>query len=196
MGQGIALVGLLAGLRVVLVEPVDAMRDRARDYLHRHLEKKGQGDRMRELTLVADLESLRGVSVAIEAVPEDLDLKQAIFRQLELVCPTPAVLASNTSTLSVAAIGAATGSPDRVGGMHFFNPAPVLPLVEIIRAETTSEATVQALLELAARMAKTAIVARDTPGFVVNRVARPFYGEALRLLAEGAAPAPVIDQIV
>lgn len=196
MGQGIALVGLLAGLRVVLVEPVDAMRDRARDYLHRHLEKKGQGDRMRELQLVADLESLRGVRVAIEAVPEDLDLKQAIFRQLDMLCPAPAVLATNTSTLSVGAIGSATGSPDRVAGMHFFNPAAVLPLVEIIRAEATSEVTVQALLELASQLSKTAIVARDTPGFVVNRVARPFYGEALRLLAEGAAPAATIDKIV
>ena len=196
MGQGITLVGLLAGMRVVLVEPVDAMRDRARDFLHRYLEKKGQGDRLRDLLLVADLESLRGVRVAIEAVPEDLDLKQAIFRQLDMLCPAPAVLASNTSTLSVGAIGSATGSPDRVAGMHFFNPAPVLPLVEIIRAEATSEATVQALLELASRMSKTAIVARDTPGFVVNRVARPFYAEALRLLAEGVAPAAVIDQIV
>lgn len=196
MGQGIALVGLLAGLRVVLVEPVDAMRDRARDYLHRHLEKKGQADRSRDLLLVADLDSLRGVRVAIEAVPEDLDLKQGIFRQLDMLCPAPAVLATNTSTLSVGAIASATRSPDRVAGMHFFNPAPMLPLVEIIRAEATSEATVQVLLDLASRMSKTAIVARDTPGFVVNRVARPYYGEALRLLAEGVAPASAIDQIV
>lgn len=196
MGSGIALVGLRAGMRVVLVEPVDTMRDRAREYLHRHLEKNGSPAKMRELVLAADLESLSGAQVVIEAVPEDLDLKQAIFRQLDVLCSPPAVLATNTSTLSVSAIASAANSPDRVAGMHFFNPAPILPLVEIVRARQTGEAALRTLLELARQMGKTPIVARDTPGFVVNRVARPFYGEALRLLAEGTADPGTIDRII
>jgi len=196
MGSGIALVGLRAGLRVVLVEPVDTMRDRARDYLHRHLEKNGSRERIHDLVLAADLESLSGARVVIEAVPEDLGLKQAIFRQLDVLCSPPAVLATNTSTLSVSAIASAASSPERVAGMHFFNPAPVLPLVEIVRAQQTGEAALQVLLELAHTLRKTPIVTQDTPGFVVNRVARPFYGEALRLLAEGTAEAASIDRIV
>jgi 3-hydroxybutyryl-CoA dehydrogenase len=183
-------------MRVVLVEPVDTMRARAREYLHRHLEKNGSPERMHDLVLAADLESLSGVQVVIEAVPEDLDLKRAIFRQLDVLCSPPAVLATNTSTLSVSAIAAAASSPERVAGMHFFNPAPVLSLVEIIRARQTGPDALQALLELARRLGKTPIVARDTPGFVVNRVARPFYAEALRLLAEGTAEPAAIDSIV
>jgi 3-hydroxybutyryl-CoA dehydrogenase len=132
----------------------------------------------------------------IEAAPEDLALKVELFKQLDRICPPPAILATNTSTLPVTAIAAAAASPERVAGLHFFNPAPVLPLVEIVRGAQTGSQTVQSLVALAEKLGKTAVVVRDTPGFIVNRVARPFYGEALRILGENAASHVQIDRIV
>lgn len=196
MGAGIALVALYAGHEVYVQDAFPQMLEKASEYIKKFLEKKGQGDRYSKLHLVSELAGLAPASVVIEAAPEKLELKQDLFRQLEAIVAPESILATNTSTLSVTAIAAATERPERVAGMHFFNPAPVLPLVEVVRAARSSQATVDALMQLAQALGKTPVVTGDTPGFIVNRVARPFYGEALRLLGEGVATHEQIDTIV
>jgi 3-hydroxybutyryl-CoA dehydrogenase len=196
MGAGIALVALYAGAEVYVQDAYPQMLDKAIEYINKFLEKKQQGDRLKKLHLTSKLEDLVQAQVIIEAAPEQLALKKDLFAKLDAICSPAAILASNTSTLSVTAIAAATKRPERVAGMHFFNPAPVLPLVEVVRAAKTSTETVQALVDLALALGKTAVVTGDTPGFIVNRVARPFYGEALRLLGEGVASVEAIDAIV
>jgi len=196
MGSGIALTALYAGGEVILQDAYPQVLDKAKDYIEKFLEKKGQRDRIKKLHLAGKLDEIAKAEVVIEAAPEQLAIKQDLFRQLDQLCKADAILATNTSTLSVTAIAAATEQPQRVAGMHFFNPAPVLPLVEVVRAAQSSPETIQALVELAQAMGKTPVVTGDTPGFIVNRVARPFYGEALRLLGEGVASHAEIDQIV
>ncbi len=196
MGAGIALAALYAGCEVFVQDAYPQVLEKAKDYIGKFLEKKQQGDRFKKLQLTSKLEDLAQAQVIIEAAPEQLGLKKELFAKLEAICSPSAILATNTSTLSVTAIAAATQHPERVAGMHFFNPAPVLPLVEVVRAAQTSPETVQTLTELAWALGKTPVVTGDTPGFIVNRVARPFYGEALRLLGEGVANHEVIDQIV
>lgn len=196
MGAGIALTALSAGLPVTLYDIAPHMLERAREYLETYLGRKGQSTRLDRLTLTTRLEDAARADVVIEAATEDLTLKLKLFEQLDALCPPSTILATNTSTLSITAIAAAARSPERVGGMHFFNPAPVLPLVEVGRGAQTSAETVQALVALAERLGKTPVVTRDTPGFIVNRVARPFYGEALLLLGEGVADHRQIDRVV
>ena len=196
MGSGIALTLLLADLPVSIYDVSEDMLARALEYLQKHLVKKGKETNLAELQLTTELADLGGSDILIEAVTEELGLKQELFARLDAICPPPAILATNTSTLSVTTIAAATSSPERVAGMHFFNPAPLLPLVEVVRGAHTSQETLQALLALAGKIGKTPVVASDTPGFIVNRVARPFYGEALRLLGERVATHDQIDRIV
>ncbi|HJW90744.1 MAG TPA: 3-hydroxyacyl-CoA dehydrogenase NAD-binding domain-containing protein [Anaerolineales bacterium] len=196
MGRGIALAALLADLPAVLYDVSGEVLSSARDYIETHLNRKRKAINLKYLQLTSTLEAFAGCEVVVEAIPEQLALKQALFSRLEAICPPPAILATNTSTLSVTAIAAAVAAPERVAGMHFFNPAPVLPLVEVIRAARTAPEAVETLVRLAERLGKTPVVAGDTPGFIVNRVARPFYGEALRLLGEGVATHEQIDRIV
>jgi 3-hydroxybutyryl-CoA dehydrogenase len=196
MGSGIALTALFVGMVVTLYDIAPEILEHARDYIQQHLQRKNQEIRLKNLSLTTDLEELRGAGVVIEAVPEDFPLKQNLFIRLDDICPPPAILASNTSTLPLTALAAATRAPERVAGMHFFNPAPVLPLVEVIRAAESSQTTIQDLVDLAKVLGKTPVVANDTPGFIVNRIARPFYGEALRLVAEKIADFRQVDQLV
>jgi 3-hydroxybutyryl-CoA dehydrogenase len=154
------------------------------------------------ITTTTELSDLGPCELVIEAAPEILGLKQSIFRDLggivgrmAIVAQT-AILATNTSTLSVTQIGAVTSNPSRVVGMHFFNPPPLMPLVEVIGGSQTSEETITATLDLARQMGKTPVRAKDVPGFIVNRVARPFYLEGLRLLAEGVADPATIDKLI
>jgi 3-hydroxybutyryl-CoA dehydrogenase len=196
MGSGIALAALLADLRVTLYDISPEMLDKAQTYVEKHLDRKRKAINIKFLRMVSDLAELREAELIIEAAPEDLDLKQSLFAQLDEICRPPAILATNTSTLSVTAIAAAARHPERVAGMHFFNPAPVLPLVEVVRAAQTSPDVIQAVVSLAEKMGKAPVVTADTPGFIVNRVARPFYGEALRLLGEGVASHQEIDRLV
>lgn len=196
MGSGIALVALYAGCEVYLQDTVQQALDKASGYIKGFLEKKKQAERFKKLHLVNSLDKLATADVVIEAALEQMDLKSEIFRKLDAVCGRPAILTTNTSTLSVTAIAAATQNPERVAGLHFFNPAPVLSLVEIVRAARTDQQTIDRLLDLARAFGKSPVITRDTPGFIVNRVARPFYGEALRLLGEGVATHEEIDQIV
>ncbi|HLD94318.1 MAG TPA: 3-hydroxyacyl-CoA dehydrogenase NAD-binding domain-containing protein [Anaerolineales bacterium] len=196
MGSGIALVALYAGCEVYLQDAFPQALEKASAYIKGFLEKKDQSDRYKKLHLVNSLDDISPAGVVIEAALEQMDLKTEIFRKLDAVCPPPAVLTTNTSTLSVTAIAASTQHPERVAGMHFFNPAPVLPLVEVVRGARTSQETIDRLTELAQAFDKTPVVTGDTPGFIVNRVARPFYGEALRILGEGNSSHEMIDQIV
>ncbi len=196
MGSGIALTALFADLRVTLYDVSQEMLDRAYEYIEHHLNRKRMVINIKYLTLSRNLEDMHNSEVVIEAIPEDLDLKIAIFSKLDRICPPPAILATNTSTLSVTRIAAAVDQPERIAGMHFFNPAPVLPLVEVIRGARTASGTIESAVRLAKRLGKTPVVAKDTPGFIVNRVARPFYGEALRILGEGVASHEQIDTIV
>lgn len=196
MGSGIALTALRVGLAVVLYDISSKMLENARSYIKKHLARKDQADLVKNLRSTSKIEELAGVEVVIEAALEDFSLKKGIFQHLAHICAPPAILASNTSTLPITSIAAVTGAPQRVAGMHFFNPAPVMPLVEIIRGAQTAEDTVTALTALARQMKKTPVHVQDTPGFLVNRAARPFYGEALRLRQEGAATIEQIDAII
>jgi 3-hydroxybutyryl-CoA dehydrogenase len=146
--------------------------------------------RVHEAGSVAELAAAEFV---IEAIPEELDLKRDAFRRLDSAAEPSTILATNTSSLSVGSIAEATTRPGRVVGMHFFNPVPLMALVEVIGASRTDRDGVEAAVALARQLGKTPVEAADTPGFIVNRVARPFYLEALRILGEGAAEAPAID---
>jgi 3-hydroxybutyryl-CoA dehydrogenase len=139
------------------------------------------------------MDGFRGCALVVEAVVERLDVKRDVFARLEEVVAGDAVLATNTSSLSVSSIASACRRPERVLGVHFFNPATVMPLVEIIGGVATAEGVVKATRTLVDSWGKTTVLAADTPGFIVNRVARPFYGESLRLLEEGFADAATID---
>jgi 3-hydroxybutyryl-CoA dehydrogenase len=148
------------------------------------------------ITATGGLNALDAADVVIEAAPEDLETKRALFAQLDTICPPATILASNTSSLSISALAGATKRADKVAGMHFFTPPALMALVEVVRGDGTSDATLSALIDLARRWGKTPVVTCDTPGFIVNRVARPFYLEALRLLGEGVADIETIDRIV
>ncbi len=142
---------------------------------------------------MVQLDRLREVQLVIEAIPEDLALKQELFAELNRVCGPQTVLASNTSSISITKLGAASGRPDRVVGLHFMNPAPVMRLVEVVRGLETSERTLNLARELATRLGKIPVVARDVPGFIVNRVLIPMINEAIFALEEGVATTEDID---
>ena len=196
MGSGIALSALLTNMVVTLYDISPDVLESARSYIVNHLERKNKLVNLSNLTLTTNLSDLRGAAIVIEAAPEILSMKEELFAQLDQICPPPAILATNTSTLPVTAIASATHSPQRVAGMHFFNPAPLMPLVEIVQAAQSHPDTIDLLVRLAEILGKTPVIARDTPGFIVNRVARPFYGEALRLLGEQVATYQDIDKLV
>lgn len=207
MGAGIAQVAAARGHRVLLADAFPAALDRARDghakAMAREVEK-GRLTRDAADAVLARLTYVEGVTAAalqafepcglvIEAIIEDLAAKKALFRALEAELAKDAVLATNTSSLSVAALAGACAHPERVVGIHFFNPAPVMPLVEIIPAITTAPEVATQARALVDAWGKVTVVATDTPGFIVNRIARPFYGEALRILEERLADAATID---
>lgn len=196
MGSGIALAALYAGLPVVLFDVSAQVLEHGMAYLRHHLQRKGKLKSLDDLESTADLSALAACDLIIEAVPEDLELKRQVFSDLQAVCSAECILATNTSTLSVTAIAAALDQPGRAVGMHFFNPAAVLPLVEVVRAAQSSEATVERAVQLARGLGKSPVVVADSPGFIVNRLARPFYGEALKLLGEGAGDIQTLDWIL
>ena len=202
MGSGIAQVAAESGLDVLLHDPVDGATDHARERIGGFLSRKvakGELDAeasdavLARVRSMASLEALAGADLVVEAIPEDLVLKRDAFRRLDAVTGEHAVLATNTSSLSIASIGAATARPDRVVGMHFFNPVPLMALVEVVAGPATSTEVTEAVVALATRLGKTPVVAADTPGFIVNRVARPYYLEAFRILGEGGADVEEID---
>ncbi|MBY0402269.1 MAG: 3-hydroxybutyryl-CoA dehydrogenase, partial [Cyanobacteria bacterium] len=133
---------------------------------------------------VTDLGALSPCDLIIEAIPEVMDLKKSVFKSLDTICPPETVFASNTSSFSITALGGATQRPSQVAGLHFFNPAPLMKLVEVVYGQKTTPDVIDQLMAFAKRLGKTPVKVKDTPGFIVNRVARPFYGEALKILGE------------
>jgi 3-hydroxybutyryl-CoA dehydrogenase len=172
--------------------------DRALGTMERSLAKlaaKGGAEPADVLARVSRTDDLLPADLMIEAVVEDVDVKRDLFRRADDVLPQEAILASNTSSIPIATLATATGRPDRVIGMHFFNPVPVLELVEVIRTQETSEETARAIVELARELGKTPAEARDFPGFVSNRILMPFINEAAYALQERVAEAEAIDTI-
>jgi len=204
MGRGIAQVALGAGLSVVLVEPVAAARERAPNSIAAGLEKwvekgtlspKDRDAAAARLSVAETVSALKGVDCAVEAAPEELELKVRLFADLDAVCKPDAILASNTSSISITRLGAATQRPGQVVGLHFFNPVPLMPLIEIVRGLRTSDATHAAMVALAGRLGKTPVTVNDAPGFVANRILIPMINEAVFTLQEGVASAADIDTV-
>jgi 3-hydroxybutyryl-CoA dehydrogenase len=198
MGGGIAQVVAASGRRVSLHDAADGAVDRALEAMERSLTKlaaKGGADPADVISRVAPVEDVVPAELMIEAVVEDAGVKRELFRRADQTLPPGAVLASNTSSIPIATLAAATGRPDRVIGMHFFNPVPVLELVEVVRTPETSEETARAIVDLARDLGKTPAEARDVPGFVSNRILMPFINEAAYALQDGVAEAEAIDTI-
>lgn len=199
MGRGIAIAALDAGLNVGLIDVdehvLDAARGRITDYLGRHPRTEANGQQPRGVLSVAtDLSGMLPVAdVVIEAVPEIADLKLQIFGQLK-AAPPEALLVSNTSTMSISALADACGSSSQVVGMHFFNPAHKMPLVEVVVGDRTSDRAREAAVTLARRLGKDPVVVRDVPGFVTSRLGLLLGTEAMRMVEEGVANAADIDK--
>jgi 3-hydroxybutyryl-CoA dehydrogenase len=198
MGGGIAQVVAASGRRVTLHDAAPGAVDRGLETMRKSLGKlaeKGGPDPDEVLTRIEQVDDLVPADLMIEAVVEDAAVKEDVFRRADATLPAEAVLASNTSSIPISTLAAATSRPERVIGMHFFNPVPVLKLVEIVRGHETSDETAKAITELAEELGKTPAVANDFPGFVSNRILMPFINEAVWALHDGVAEVEAIDTI-
>jgi 3-hydroxybutyryl-CoA dehydrogenase len=198
MGGGIAQVAAAAGCRVSLHDAVPGATDRALETIRKSLAKlaeKGGAEPDEVLARIEVVDELEPADLMIEAVVEDAAVKQEIFRRADATLGPEAVLASNTSSIPIGTLAAATGRPEKVIGMHFFNPVPVLKLVEVVRARETSGETAEAVVAFAEELGKVPAQANDFPGFVSNRILMPFVNEAVWALHDGVAEAEAIDTI-
>lgn len=202
MGAGIAQIAAQSGHKVYLYDTNDSALERAMKGLQKVMSRLVEKGRVTEQEMkdilgrvqtCSDLSAMANAGIVIEAIIENIDVKKEVFQSLEAMVANDCILASNTSSLSIASIAASCENPARVVGIHFFNPAPLMPLVEIIPAVQTSAETLQQSRSLIGSWRKVTVVAKDTPGFIVNRVARPFYGEAIRIYEEGIADMATID---
>jgi len=205
MGNGIAHVAAQSGLDVVLVDVDQKFLDKALGTIKKNLGRQVEKGKLtqeemdaalKRIKATTALEEVKGCEIVVEAVIEDLKLKKEIFAKLDALCPPEAILASNTSTISITLIASATKRPDKVIGMHFMNPVPMMQLVEVIKGVKTSEATYQIVDELAKKMGKTPVLVNDYPGFVANRVLQPMINEACYCLMEGVATPEAIDTVM
>jgi 3-hydroxybutyryl-CoA dehydrogenase len=205
MGNGIAHVLALAGIEVTLVDAVPEALERARATIEKNLARQIAKNRVDAAEARAALERIRtsteiaaaaGASVAIEAVPENRELKARVFSELGEACGPEALLASNTSSISITELAAGVPRPGRFLGMHFMNPVPVMELVEVIRGLETEETSVSLTLDLCRRLGKTPVEVNDFPGFVSNRILMPMINEAVYCLMEGVADAEAIDAVM
>ena len=205
MGAGIAQASALAGYQVLLYDVAEDVLAQSLDNICASIDKGVARGKTEAATAAAaksalqtttSLETAAQADLIIEAAPEKLDLKREIFATLDAAAPEKTIFGSNTSSLSINALAGSVKRPDRFLGVHFFNPAHIMQLVELIRGDFTSEATLAAVQAFVARLGKTAVLCQDTPAFIVNRVARPFYGEAFRLLGENAADPATIDKLM
>ena len=203
MGAGIAQVCLQAGLEVVGRDVASELGERARGridhYLSRGVEKgrltqDAKDDALGNLTLTTELSDLAGCQLVIEAAFEDLGVKRELFGELDRIVPAPAILATNTSALSVTQMADATRTPERVVGLHFFNPAPVLPLVEVVRTAHTSDETFDTAYAFVQRIGKEPVACNDTPGFIVNRILIPLLNDCVRVLDEARVSPEDVDR--
>jgi 3-hydroxybutyryl-CoA dehydrogenase len=204
MGAGIAQVAAMSGYPTILFDLQQTILDNARASITRQLETavaKGKlaADQpvaiLQRMQFTSDVNSCRA-DLIIEAIVEKITAKTGLFNQLAAINNPSAIFASNTSSLSVSAIAKDIPHPERVAGMHFFNPAPLMKLVEIVKGEQTSQEVVDGLYELSLRMGKTPVHVRDTPGFIVNRVARHYYLEAMQVAEEGVAEFKSVDRLL
>lgn len=200
MGAGIAQVAATAGHKVVVFDNNTAALDKAKKSIVvtlQKLQEKGKlqsaDDVLQRFSFTETISSFAGCGLIIEAIVEKLEIKKAVFGEVEKVVSADCILTSNTSSLSITSIAAACAVPSRVLGMHFFNPAPVMALVEIIPAIQTNPGLIPEATALMQQWGKIPVIAKDTPGFIVNRIARPFYGEAIRIYEEGIADMATID---
>ncbi len=205
MGAGIAQVAAKAGHPVLLHDAGAGAAQKGLDRIAEGLAKLVERGRMDEaergallarISIADELSALAPAALVIEAIVEKIEVKQQVFAELENLCANDVILASNTSSLSITALGVGLARPERLVGMHFFNPAPVMKLVEIVSGLATDSDIAESIFATAENWGKLAVHARSTPGFIVNRVARPYYAEGLRLLQEGAADVATIDAIL
>lgn len=205
MGNGITQVAASAGYEVLMVDIKQEFVDKGMATIQKSLSKLVLKERMSQsdadetlarITTTTNRNDCADVDLVVEAVPEILDLKTSIFSELDEICKPECILASNTSSISISTIADATNRPDKVIGMHFMNPVPIMKLVEIINGNQTSEATNSAVVEAAEKMGKTALSCNDSPGFVSNRILCPMLNEAILTLQEGVAEPAAIDGIM
>ena len=205
MGNGITQVAASAGYEVLMVDIKQEFVDRGMATIQKSLSKLVSKERMTQsdadetlarITTTTNRNDCADVDLVVEAVPEILDLKTSIFSELDEICKPDCILASNTSSISISTIANATNRPDKVIGMHFMNPVPIMKLVEIINGDQTSETTNSTVVEAAEKMGKTALSCNDSPGFVSNRILCPMLNEAILTLQEGVAKPAAIDGIM
>jgi 3-hydroxybutyryl-CoA dehydrogenase len=205
MGSGIAQVFAQSGFSVCLADVAQPMLDRARAAIHKGLAKfveKGKltvADRdaaLGRVSTTTSLHQLAGVDYIVEAIVENADAKRAVFTSLDALAGPATILASNTSSISITMLGAATRRPDRVLGMHFMNPAPVMPLVEMIRGQATSDDSMKTSFDLCLKLEKTPVEAADYPGFIANRILMPMINEAIFAVMEGVGTMEAIDSVM
>jgi 3-hydroxybutyryl-CoA dehydrogenase len=205
MGNGIAQVFATCGFAVLLTDTTDAALERARGSIRSSLDRVVRKEKLTaeqadaaygRIQAGTQLDALAACDLIVEAVFESFEVKRGIFERLDSICAEPVILASNTSSISITEIAATTGRPDRVIGMHFFNPVPVMKLVEIIRGASTSDATYGRVEELSKGLGKTPVEVHDYPGFVSNRVLMPMINEAVFCLQEGVADREAIDTVM
>ncbi|MEW9669899.1 3-hydroxyacyl-CoA dehydrogenase family protein [Ammoniphilus sp. 3BR4] len=206
MGGAIAHLAAMAGFQVILCDVEDKFLQRAVERMEQFMDKsisrgkmtiEQKADVLERVTCTTHLEEMKKAGIVIEAIIENLEAKKKVFAQLDEIMPEDAILATNTSSMSITVIAEATKRQDRVAGMHFFNPPQIMKLVEVVRGYKTSDDTVQKLIHLAREMGKEPIeVKKDTPGFIVNRIMIPQFIEAIRLVEEGVASMEDVDKAV
>jgi 3-hydroxybutyryl-CoA dehydrogenase len=200
MGNGIAHVCAQQGRSVTLIDVVPAALERALDVIRRNMDrqvKKGTLDAaLRRIVTATSVDAIGAAELVIEAAAEDPDVKFGLFRQLDELAPAGAILATNTSSIPITEIAACTARPEAVIGMHFMNPVPVMPLVEVIRGLRTSDETTAAVMEEARALGKTPVEVNDYPGFVANRVLMPMINEAVYCVMEGVATPDAVDAVM
>ncbi|MBN2285908.1 MAG: 3-hydroxybutyryl-CoA dehydrogenase [Tissierellales bacterium] len=203
MGAGIAQVFLTKGYQVILRDIKEAYVEKGKDMVARNLEKlvlkekitRDDANKMMEnLTITTDINQAKEADLVIEAAVENMDVKKEIFKELDAICHEGTILATNTSTLSITEVASVTNRPGQVIGMHFFNPAPVMELIEVIRGYATSDETCEKIIEISKKLGKNPVEVKEAPGFVVNRILVPMINEAVGLLADGVASVEDIDQ--
>ncbi len=204
MGSGIAHVFARSGFPVTLCDVEQRFLDRAIDSIRKNLSREAAKGKLAEadvesaldrITTTVDIESLAGIELAVEAAPERLELKAQVFTALDRILPPSAILATNTSSISITKMAALTKRPAQVVGMHFFNPVPVMALVEVVRGMATSDSTFATVYEAAVLLGKTPVEVNDAPGFVSNRVLMPLINEAAFAVMEGVATPEAVDQV-
>lgn len=204
MGSGVAQVSATAGFKTILFDVNDEVIQKAKNKIEKDLQSlvgkqkitsATKEDILQQFVFTSNIKDCTA-EVIIEAVIEKLEAKVSLFNQLAARNSHETIFATNTSSLSVSSIAKAVSKPERLAGLHFFNPAPIMKLVEVVKGEQSSDQTISALTELTKAFGKTPVVCKDSPGFIVNRVARPYYIESLRLVEEGIADFETIDQLL